>query len=350
MRSTPTLLDARAVPAYAPTRFQLWLEGMLYDPRDAVLVRLMLKMVAFVLPLQVLLYVYFTPWLGAAYLALVVGWLSPPVILALHNTMHRPLFKRRPFLNRAHPYAMTALFGIPAGYAEHHVGMHHVENNLAGDLSSTMTYERDNVGHFLLYFGRFMAFSLFNTPAYLFSKKRTRLAWRAVVSETAHVALMVGLSFVNWRATLVAFVLPYLLVRLAQMIGNWGQHAFIDPRQPGSSYLNSITCINSGYNKRCFNDGYHIGHHVKQNRHWTELPADFDANRERYAREGSVVFEKLDFFVVSLLLFARRYDVLAKCYVNLSDKEMTQDEIIAHLKSRTRPIAVAADQAVAFAG
>ena len=323
---------------------------MLYDARDGVFVRLMLKMLAVVLPLQVLLYFYFTPWLAAAYLAFVVGWLGPPVILMLHNTMHRPLFRRRALLNRAHPYVMTLLFGIPAGYAEHHLGMHHVENNLADDLSSTMKYQGDNFGHFLLYCARFCFLSHVHVPAYLFRKKRDRLARRGITWELLHFLLIVGLCFVNWQATLVAFILPYVLVRFAMMVGNWGQHAFIDARQPGSSYLNSITCINSGYNKRCFNDGYHIGHHVKQNRHWTELPADFDANRERYGREGSSGFEKLDFYVLVVWLFLRGDDVLAKDYVRVSDKPMSQDEIELLLRERTRPIAVASHQAVAFAG
>jgi hypothetical protein len=88
--------------------------------------------------------------------------------------------------------------------------------------------------------------------------------------------------------------------------GNWGQHAFIDPSRPGDSYVNSITCINSPYNQRCFNDGYHIGHHVKQNRHWTELPKDFLDNQARYLKEGCIVFEGIDFFMVSVLLFAQR--------------------------------------------
>ena len=36
--------------------------------------------------------------------------------------------------------------------------MHHVENNLPDDLSSTMRYQRDSFLHFLVYFGRFFFF------------------------------------------------------------------------------------------------------------------------------------------------------------------------------------------------
>jgi hypothetical protein len=101
------------------------------------------------------------------------------------------------------------------------------------------------------------------------------------------------------------------------------------------SLVNSITCINVSYNRRCFNDGYHIGHHLKQNRHWTELPQDFVANRERYRAEGCVVFHGLDFFMVSVLLFLHRYDVLAKRFVRMGDDTRTDAAIIEFLKSRT---------------
>jgi hypothetical protein len=119
------------------------------------------------------------------------------------------------------------------------------------------------------------------------------------------------------------------------MLGNWGQHAFIDPSRPGDSFVNSITCIETPYNARCFNDGYHIGHHVKQNRHWTEMPGDFQANRERYAREGCVVFQGLDFFMISVLLFLGRYDVLARRFVRLPGDARTDAEVMTFLRTRT---------------
>jgi fatty acid desaturase len=289
-------------------------------------------------PCIALVYGFFSWPLALAFWAVQLGWLSAPVILMLHNTMHRPFFKRRPFLNRAHPYLMSALFGIPTGYMEHHVAMHHVENNLPPDLSSTMRFQRDNPLHFLAYWARFFFLIVFELPSYLSRKKRGPLASRALVSTLAHWALMAGLLWLNWRATLVVFVVPWFMIHLLMMVGNWGQHAFIDERRPGDSYVNSITCINSGYNARAFNDGYHIGHHVKSNRHWTEMPQDFIDNAERYAREGCIVFERVDFFIVSMLLFVKQYDFLARRFVRLPGDTRSHEEIVALLKSRTRAI------------
>ncbi|MBK7857390.1 MAG: fatty acid desaturase [Archangiaceae bacterium] len=340
--------DPMAAPAYADTRFQRFIEGLLYDPRDAVFVRLTLKVMLVMLPLVAAVYAWFSWPLALVLWAVQLGWLAPPVILMLHNTMHRPFFKRRPFLTRAHPYLMSGLFGIPTGYMEHHVAMHHVENNLPPDLSSTMRYQRDSFLHFLVYFARFFFLCVFELPSYLSRKKRGSLAQRALVSTLVHWAVMGALLFVNWRATVVVFVAPWFTIHLMMMIGNWGQHAFIDERRPGDSYVNSITCINSGYNARAFNDGYHIGHHVKMNRHWTQMPKDFVDNAERYAKEGCIVFERVDFFIVSMLLFAKRYDFLAKRFVRLPGDTRSHEEIVALLKARVRPIA-AAEEGIAAA-
>ncbi len=333
-----SVTDPMAAPVYAPTRFQRFIEGLLWDSRDAVFVRLTLKVVFILVPFIAALYAWFSWPLALAFWAVQLAWLSAPVILMLHNTMHRPFFKRRPVLNKAHPYVMSLLFGIPTGYMEHHVAMHHVENNLPPDLSSTMRFQRDNFFHFLLYWGRFFFFILLELPLYLRRKKRFNLMRSALISTFAHWALMGVLLTVHWRATLVAFVVPWFMIHLLMMIGNWGQHAFIDERQPGNSYVNSITCINSGYNARAFNDGYHIGHHVKSNRHWTEMPKDFLDNLDRYGKEGCIVFERLDFFIVSILLFLKQYDFLARRFVRMPGDTRSHEEIVAFLKARTRRI------------
>jgi fatty acid desaturase len=337
--TVPAITDPKTEPKYAPTAFQKWIEGMIYEPRDAVFVRLALRSLLIVAPLQIALYVRFSWWLAVAVWAVQIAWMAPPSILMLHNTMHRPFFKSPRILNRVVPYTMSLLFGIPTGYMEHHVGMHHSENNLRTDLSSTMTYQRDSFPNWFLYFLRFIFTSHVKLTQYFLKKNRPAMARRAMTSDGLHVAFMIAMSFVNWRATLAAFVVPYFFMRFAMMLGNWGQHAFIDPNRPGDSYVNSITCINSSYNRRCFNDGYHIGHHVKQTRHWTELPGDFEANLERYAKEGCIVFEGIDFAMVSVFLFLKRYDWLAKAFVRMPGDTRTDAEVIEFLKGRTRRIA-----------
>ena len=109
---------------------------------------------------------------------------------------------------------------------------------------------------------------------YLWRRKKTRLVRRVVIGELAWYAGVAGLLFYNWQATVVVSVVPFLLVRFLMMAGNWAQHAFIDGRDPSNPYKSSIVCVNSRYNRRCFNDGYHVEHHRRPALHWTDLPLE----------------------------------------------------------------------------
>jgi fatty acid desaturase len=126
------------------------------------------------------------------------------------------------------------------------------------------------------------------------------------------------------------------------MAGNWAQHAFLCPEQPGNPLRASITCVGTRYNRRCFNDGYHAVHHVVPRCHWTEHPAEFERNVADYVRNDSVVFEGLDFFQVWLLLMAGNWSRLARAFVRLPGAPRRTDaEVVAFLRSRVRPFDLA---------
>ncbi len=336
--SAIAIKDPTAAPTYGDGPLSRWCRGALYEARDEVFIRLTLKVIAIFVPAMAALY-FVRHWaMIAAYLTL-WAWYSAPVILMLHNTMHRPFIRRPRILNRAHPFVMSFFIGVPTGFNEHHVGMHHVEDNAPDDLSSTMRYRRDSFLHFLVYFFRFFFLIVFELTAYLLRKRRRAMARKAVLGELAHWCVIALALRLDLRFGLVAFAFPYFAVRFLMMVGNWGQHAFLNTARKNDGISNSITCINCGYNARAFNDGYHIGHHLKSNRHWTEMPQDFLDSRERYAREGAIVFEGLDFFLVSILLWTGSWGILARRYVRLDGEPRSDEEVIAMLKSRVQPIA-----------
>jgi hypothetical protein len=333
------LKDPTRAPEYGDGFLTRWCRTALYDPRDQVFVRLSLKTIA-VMALAMIGMQRFFHWaLVPAYLAL-WGWYAPQVILMLHCTMHRPFIRRPKWLDRSHLYIMAFFFGIPTGYATHHMGMHHVEDNMGEDLSSTLRYRRDSFLHFLVYFGRFFFLIFAELTQYLLRKRRTAMARKTVLGEIGQVGGIALVTCLDWRFGLVAFVIPCVAIRFMMMVGNWGQHAFINTARKNNGIANSITCVNSGYNRRAFNDGYHIGHHLKANRHWTELPQDFLDNREMYARAGAIVFEGVDFFLVSLLLWTGSWGTLARRYVRLDGQPRSDEEVIAMLKSRVLPVQV----------
>lgn len=313
---------------------------LINDPRDVAFTRLSLGMSLTLLPAAVAMFVVgdFPIWVAGLYWT-AIAWMTGPYILMLHNTSHRRLFKRKfEFLNHYIPWILGPLFGeTPETYFAHHVGMHHPENNLKDDLSSTLPYRRDSFFDFMRYFLRFFFGALIELNYYFYKRKRFSLMRSALVGELSFYVIVASLYAVRPYATLVVLITPFLFTRFMMMAGNWGQHAFVDPAAPENCYKNSITCINGNYNQRCFNDGYHIGHHVKATRHWTEMPKDLLDNVDTYAREGAIVFRSIDFFIVWLFLMLKRHDWLAKFYVELDGKGRNQAEIVQLLKSRLGP-------------
>ncbi len=334
--------DPTRAPEYPDGWLSRWCKASLYDRRDEVFVRKTIAMVLLMSALMGALYatLRFTPIppvaAAAVYLA-IWGWFVPPVILMLHCTMHRPFIRNPKILDRAHPFVMSFFFGMPTAYREHHLGIHHFEDNMQDDLSSTRAYQRDSFLHFLVYFSRLFFLALIEVPLYLVRHRRYTMAKRAAVSEVLHIAIVVLAIRLLPAFGVIAFFAPYFICRFMMMAGNWGQHAFLNDDRTNNGLSNSITCINSTYNRRCFNDGYHIGHHLKATRHWTELPADFMDNRAQYAREGALVFEGIDFFMVSLMLWTGRWGRLARHLVRLDGEERSDEEIVAMLKSRVKP-------------
>jgi fatty acid desaturase len=319
---------------------------LLNDPRDAVFVGLMAQSALLGACGIGLFFVGRAAWWFApVYWAALFGLLVDRFTLMLHCTSHRPLFKpRHRALNAIIPWALCPFFGqTPNTYFAHHLGMHHSEENLEDDLSSTLRFQRDSFAHWLRYWSRFLGFGLVELTLYMRRKNRRRLMWRVLVGELSY--WMVFALLLWWRptATLVVFGIPLVMIRTLMMMGNWAQHAFIQAESPADPYSSSITCINSRYNRRCFNDGYHIGHHLKARAHWTELPVEFENNLEQYGRQGAVVFDGLDFFLVWVLLMTGNWNRLAKAYVQLPGApERSAEQIVALLKERVRPVRMSA--------
>jgi hypothetical protein len=128
-------------------------------------------------------------------------------------------------------------------------------------------------------------------------------------------------------------------MRMLMMMGNWAQHSFI-AETPENPYHSSITCINTRYNRRCFNDGYHVLHHVKPACHWMEHPIEFERALPEYARHDALVFEGLDYFEVWTSLMLRRWSHLAAHVVLLEGApSRTRQELIQLLQQRVLPVA-----------
>src|SRR5690606_10046808 len=342
MKTLTSLTD----PIYVPKENFSWYERFwlkrMNDKRDLPFIHLLTLIHLTIVPGAILL---FTPllqgiwwWVAAIpYFYFSQFYFKGRFGLLFHCLCHRKCF-RKPvqWIHGYITWIICPLFGhAPEGYFSHHMGMHHVENNLEDDTSSTMRYQRDSALHFIAYFFKFMLVGVKNTILYLYYRKRKKLYTRLTIGEYVYIAFCIGMCFVNLKATLVIFVIPLVFARLVMMLGNWTQHSFIDRENPDNLYTNSINCINTRYNEICWNDGYHIIHHLRPGMHYTEMPNEFLKRKDEFARNKAIVFDGIHYLHVFVYLLTKRYDKLADNLVNINNMFSSREEAIKLMKERT---------------
>ncbi|MBX7109127.1 MAG: fatty acid desaturase [Chitinophagales bacterium] len=330
-------------PAYST--YNRLLLRFISDKRDLPFIKLIVTISLSLIPLGILLYVPAINGMLWWTIAIVYTLLNNilfkgPFGLMLHCTSHRKLFNRKfRFLNHYLPWLIGPFFGqTPETYYSHHIWMHHPENNLENDRSTTMPYQRDSLLHFLYYFLDFLFVGFIRLINYFRLKHHPSLIIKCLTGELSFLLLCIALSFINLPATLVVFIVPFLLSRLVMMIGNWTQHAFIAAEDPENPYKNSITCLNTRFNRTCWNDGYHASHHIRQGMHYTQHPDFFIKNINHYMENKAIIFQGIGYLQIFWYLMRGDYVSLAKNAVNIGHTFSGDDAFIAHLKSRCLPI------------
>jgi fatty acid desaturase len=346
MKALAVLTD----PVYIPREKFSWYDKMwlkvMNDKRDLPFIYLLTIIHLSVVPAAIILFTSLLQgwwwWLLAIpYFYISQFYFKGRFGLMFHCICHRKCFKN-PYQQWIHGYItwiICPLFGhAPEGYFSHHLGMHHIENNMEDDTSSTMAYQRDSAKDFLAYFFKFLFVGVKNTILYLYYRKRKKLYMRLTLGEYVYFAFCIAMCFVNLKATLMVFIVPLLFARLVMMLGNWTQHSFIDSSNPDNLYTSSINCINTKYNDICWNDGYHIIHHLRPGMHYTDMPAEFLKRKDEFARNKAIVFDGIHYLHIFTYLLTKRYDKLADNLVNINNMFASQEEAIKVMKERTRKI------------
>ena len=110
---------------------------------------------------------------------------------------------------------------------------------------------------------------------------------------------------------------------------------------PDNLYTSSINCINTVYNKTCWNDGYHIIHHLRPGMHYTEMPGEFLKRKDDFAKNKAIVFDGIHYLHIFIWLLTKRYDKLAENLVNINGEIFqSKEEAIILMKERTRKISL----------
>jgi len=255
-----------------------------------------------------------------------------------HCICHRKFFKTQPeLLTKYLCWFVCPFFGhVGDSYQVHHIGMHHIENNMPTDASCTMGYRRDSLSEFMKYWLRFMFLGLRDVCDYLFARKRKKMYRKLTISEVGFVAIATGLCFINLKAALVVVVVPFIFARLVMMIGNWTQHAFVDEYEPDNHLASNIICLNTIYNRKCWNDGYHAIHHVRPGAHYTDIPVIFQKMIPDVVKNRTIVFERIHYLHIFFYLMFKRYDKLAEHMVNINGAFSNKADAISLLRNRTK--------------
>jgi fatty acid desaturase len=340
MKTLATITDTIYIE---PVKFswyeKFWLK-VLNDKRDLPFIHLLTTIHLLVIPVAILLY---TPlltgwywWLAyIPYFYISQMYFKGRFGLMLHCICHRKPFKKK--YNWLFDYVIWIVcpfFGhTPETYFAHHMGMHHVENNMLDDASSTLPYQRDSLRGFLAYVGRFLLLGFEDTFMYFFRRKRKKFYMRLTAGEISFYLFCVGMCFVNLKATLFIFIIPFVFARIVMMLGNWAQHAFVNLEDMED---NTINCINTKYNKMCWNDGYHAIHHIRPAMHYTDIPSEFLRIKDKLAEQKVLTFDGIHYLHIFIWLMTKRYDKLANNLVNVNDMFSSEEEAIALMRARTK--------------
>jgi fatty acid desaturase len=343
MKALTTITDPVYVEPKQFSRYERFWLKYINDKRDLPFIHLLTAIHLLVIPVAVLLY---TPLLDGWYWWLVYVpyfyvsqmYFKGRFGLMLHCISHRKLFKKGyTWLYHWTIWGVCPLFGhTPETYFVHHMAMHHVENNMPDDASSTLPYRRDSLRGFLLYVTRFLILGFRDTFMYLFTRKRKKLYMRLSFGEISFYLFCVGMCFVNFHATLFIFIIPFVFARVVMMLGNWAQHAFVEKSDPENNFTNAVNCINTKYNQMCWNDGYHVVHHLRPAMHYTEIPVEFLKIQDKIAENKTLVFDGIHYLHIFIWLMTKRYDKLADNLVNINNMFSSKDEAIALMKERTK--------------
>lgn len=232
-----------------------WAQQTVRHPTDVIMLTHLILYFLTSVPSAIYLFREFT-WLhGIAHWIMQLYYVSAYTLMRhQHIHMGGVLARRFPYncIDVLFPYITDPLMGHTwNSYYYHHVRHHHIEGNGPDDLSSTIRYQRDDIFHLLHYVGRFFLLIWLDLPLYFIRKRKFHQAFKAAFWELINLTSIVLLARWKFQPTVFVFLLPLLLLRLGLMVGNWGQHAFVDDIEPDSDYRSSITLIDVAVSSFC---------------------------------------------------------------------------------------------------
>lgn len=221
----------------------------------------------------------------------------------------------------------TGLFygTIPFHYSVAHNKIHHRWHNDCDDVHTNIDLDRTVFSSYVLYWPRFFYYWTGVSPMVLFLKRGeyglAKTLAQGMIYYYGTGALLA--YYIGWQFALAYWLYPLLesLTFLGMIAYLW--HSFVEPSDPGNQYVNSITILNGFDN--IWEEDYHVVHHHAVGVHWSDAPAHYEKNKDKYMESKASIFRDCEEGMMIYWMFSGLWDELADHYVDLTGK-MTHDE------------------------
>ncbi len=219
-----------------------------------------------------LLIAHWTGWFRSPWSYAITFPLAFVATVIAHNHMHLGLFRNR-WANEM--FSIVLCFGTgqpPTGIITAHNVRHH------GHCNTELDFTRCSLARFRWNWLNVLAFPFLSIRAMRREKEsdlrkwrrsRSRLFRQAICERTLFYGAALTAITVDWHATLVYLVAPWLFGQLCLVGINLVQHQDCDH---GSEFDHSRNIVGRFMNWFFLNNGYHTAHHMKPSLHWSLLP------------------------------------------------------------------------------
>lgn len=213
-------------------------------------------------------FVWIAGILGYAFLCM----LSFQGAVSTHNGVHCPIFKKR-WMNKIWQAVLTLTYGHPvSSYVPGHNLSHHKHTQSRRDVMRTQKarFRWNFLNLFFFFFA--LVPSIMKADSSYTKEMRTRHPrwFRQMLIELVTLWVITGvLLFIDWKKTLILWVVPHLYAQWGIVTFNLLQHDGCDEK---SEYNHSRNFVGKFVNWLTFNNGYHTIHHKTPGLHWSLLP------------------------------------------------------------------------------
>ena len=331
---------------------ECWLAHMLHHPIDAVFTRVWVANSVLMIPLAMLLILpntinYFV--IVAYATALLLGQFPQEVLE--HTNIHTRIFSpkggaspRIKLLLKALQFYYEYVFAlltcrVPGFYRVQHVYVHHVEDNGPLDTQTTLPYDRTS----FLDFSRHAFWQGLDLVSgglligYLAKKGKTRQIREVVHGLTIWYAALLAVALLNPIAAVYLFLSRFLGGTFITLV-TFYQHGLVDPDEPHEVHAHTIDYAGSEHGNLGFD--YHVEHHLRPARHWSNYYEEFTRAAEKDSGHPAIVMQKDQFGPLALVaaLWRKDYPAIAR-YAHMRDVPADNTEELARIvRERAHPI------------